>query len=314
MAVWRRADAVLSAGTFGCLRALSATMSNPALKRHGLQLRARLRYLYHGERPTAVRFRLGVLVIDFAIIAFFIAAPILKEHGRTFYTLDYAIAALLILDLAARITAYSDWKDWFRRPFNWIDLAVLATLLFPAWLYNFGFLRILRLWTLLNSDFFWRTVGRRYDNTRVEDVARALAALVTFVFVVTGFVYSVFRGHHDGITGYLDALYFTVATLTTTGFGDITLPGPMGRLLSVAVMLVGITLFINLAQTLLRPHKVNRVCDDCGLSRHEVDAAHCKACGAELGLEPVEDSRVRQALRHHGPRRQRSQDKRHPEA
>jgi voltage-gated potassium channel len=283
-------------------------MSNTALKRHGLQLRARLRYLYHGERPAAVRFRLGVLVIDFAIIAFFIAAPILKEHGRTFYTLDYAIAALLILDLAARITAYSDWKDWFRRPFNWIDLAVLATLLFPAWLFNFGFLRILRLWTLLNSDFFWRTVGRRYDNTRVEDVTRALAALVTFVFVVTGFVYSVFRGNHDVIHGYLDALYFTVATLTTTGFGDITLPGPMGRLLSVAVMLCGITLFINLAQTLLRPHKVNRPCEGCGLSRHDADAAHCKYCGAELGHEPIEDSRIQQALRHHGSRRRHRQD------
>src|SRR5690606_35428044 len=108
----------------------------------------------------------------------------LKEHGRTFYVLDYAIAALLTVDLAARITAYSDWKDWFRRPINWIDVVVLATLLFPAWLFNFGFLRILRLWTLLNSDLFWRTVVSRYDNTRVEDVTRALAALVTFVFVV----------------------------------------------------------------------------------------------------------------------------------
>lgn len=277
-------------------------MDHSALKRHGLQLRARLRYFYHGERPAAVKFRLGVLVIDFAIIAFFIAAPILREHGRTFYTLDYAIAALLALDLAARITAYSDWKDWFRRPINWIDVVVLATLLFPAWLFNFGFLRILRLWTLLNSDLFWRTVGSRYDNTRVEDVTRALAALVTFVFVVTGFVYTVFRGRHDGITGYLDALYFTVATLTTTGFGDITLPGAGGRLLSIAVMLCGITLFLNLAQTLLRPHKVNRICEDCGLSRHDADAAHCKSCGASLPQAEPRRALGEQARVHHGNR------------
>ena len=31
------------------------------------------------------------------------------------------------------------------------------------------------------------------------------------------------------IGNYLDALYFTVATLTTTGFGDITLTGTTGR-------------------------------------------------------------------------------------
>ena len=245
----------------------------------GLRLRARLRALYHGASPAAVRFRYGIIVIDLAIIAFFVAAPILREHGRTFYILDYAIAAVLALDLAARITAYSDWKDWFKRPINWLDLVVLGTLLLPAWALNLGFLRIIRLWTLLNSDLFWRTVGRKFDDTRVEEITRALAALVTLVFVVTGFVYTTFRGHHDGINGYIDALYFTVATLTTTGFGDITLPGPWGRLLSIAVMLVGITLFVRLGQTLLRPHKVTYPCGRCGLHRHDPDAVHCKACG-----------------------------------
>ena len=245
----------------------------------GLRLRARLRYLYHGGSTTAVRFRLAVIVIDFAIIAFFMVAPLLRNTGLSFYIIDYAIAALLTLDLVARITAYSDWKDWFKRPINWVDLVVLATLLFPAWLFNFGFLRVMRLWTLVNSEFFWRTIGRRYDDTRVEEITRALAALVTFVFVVTGFVYATFRGRHDGITGYLDALYFTVATLTTTGFGDITLPGAWGRVISITVMLVGITLFLRLAQTLIRPHKVSFPCEACGLRKHDPDAVHCKACG-----------------------------------
>ncbi|RZJ95882.1 MAG: ion transporter [Brevundimonas sp.] len=254
--------------------------STASHRHHGLK--ARLRYLYHGSQPAAVRFRLAVIAIDLLIIAFFLAAPILREAGRTFYIIDYAIAGVLTLDLAARIYAYSDFKDWLKRPVNWIDLVVLATLLFPAWLFNLGFLRLLRLWTLLNSDFFWRTVGRKFDDTRVEEITRAMAALVTFVFVVTGFVYATFRGRHDGITGYLDALYFTVATLTTTGFGDITLPGNWGRVLSIVVMLTGITLFLRLAQTLMRPGKVKYPCDRCGLQKHDLDAVHCKACGAML--------------------------------
>lgn len=264
------------------MRVIAASMAvpHPTSDKHpGLRLKARLRYLYHGDSLPAVRFRLAVIVIDLAIIAFFIAAPILKEHGRTFYVLDYTIAALLLLDLAARITAYSDWRDWFKRPINWVDIVVLATLLVPAWAFNFGFLRILRLWTLLNSNIFWRTIGHKFDDTRVEEITRAMSALVTFVFVVTGFVYTVFRGRHDGITGYLDALYFTVATLTTTGFGDITLPGAWGRIISITVMLVGITLFLRLAQTLIRPHKVRYPCEKCGLQKHDPDAVHCKACG-----------------------------------
>ena len=262
----------------------AAARAPKPLKRHGLELRARLRYLYHGASPLAVRFRLAVIVIDFAIIGFFVAAPILKEHGRSFYVVDYAIAALLATDLIARIAAYSDWKDWFKRPINWVDLVVLATLLVPAWAFNFGFLRILRLWTLLNSDFFWRTVGHKYDDTRVEEITRALASLVTFIFVVTGFVYATFRDHHPGISGYLDALYFTVATLTTTGFGDITLPGPWGKITSIVTMLVGISLFVRLAQSIFRPYKVDFTCPQCALQKHEPDAVYCKACGFLLKI------------------------------
>ena len=251
-------------------------------KAEGLRLRARLRYLYHGSSPLAVRFRLAVIAIDFVIIGFFLAAPILKEAGWAFYVIDYAIAFFLAADLAGRAYAHTDIRDWLKKPATWIDLFVLATLLAPAFLSNFGFLRLLRLWTLLNSDFFWRTVGRRYDDTRVEEITRALASLVTFIFVVTGFVYASFLGSHPGIKGYLDALYFTVATLTTTGFGDITLPGAWGRVLSIVVMLTGITLFLRLAQTIFKPHKVKFPCPTCGLQKHDPDAVHCKACGVVL--------------------------------
>lgn len=259
----------------------TAPRSVPA-RAEGLRLRARLRYLYHGSSPLAVRFRLAVIVIDFAIIGFFLVAPILHEAGKVFYVVDYVIAAVMAVDLAARACAHTDVKDWLKKPGTWIDLFILATLLFPAWLFNLGFLRLLRLWTLLNSDFFWGTVGRRYDDTRVEEITRALSALVTFIFVVTGFVYATFRGRHEGITGYLDALYFTVATLTTTGFGDIVLPGNWGRVLSIVVMLTGITLFLRLAQTLFKPHKVRFPCPTCGLQKHDPDAVHCKACGEIL--------------------------------
>lgn len=250
----------------------------------GMRLRARLRYLYNGTSQTAVRYRFAVLAVDIAIIVFFIAAPFLKDHLEpwVFYGLDYLIAAFLAADLAARAYAYVDGKAWYKRPIIWVDLMVLATLLFPAWLFNFGFLRILRLWSLLNSELFWRTIGRRYDDTRVEEVTKALAALVTFIFIATGFVYTTFAGTHPGISGYVDALYFTVTTLSTTGFGDITLPGIWGRLLSIGIMLVGVTLFIRLAQALFRSTKVHFPCPTCGLRRHDVDAVHCKACGKIL--------------------------------
>ncbi len=256
--------------------------TRPTHRDDGLRLRARLRALYHGSSADAVKFRLTVLWIDFLIIVLFIAAPLLRHLGWAYYAIDYTIAAVLAFDLLARGYAHGDWRNWLKRPIVWVDLFVLATLLFPVWLYNLGFLRILRLWTLINSDFFWRTVGRRYDDTRVEEISKAAVALITFLFIATGFVYAAFNGSHPGMNGYLDALYFTVTTLTTTGFGDVTLPGAWGRMLSIIIMLVGVTLFVRLAQALFRGGKVFFPCPTCGLRRHDLDAVHCKACGKVL--------------------------------
>lgn len=247
------------------------------------RLRARLRALYHGKSPGAVRFRLWVIAIDFLAIGFFIAAPFLRDFPAYLYV-DYTVACILAADIAARALSYRNLREWLRKPNTWIDLFVLATLLFPLWLFNLAFLRVLRLWSLFHSEFFWQTIGRRYDETRWEEVAKTLATLVTFVFVATGFVYASFARAHPGIQGYVDALYFTVTTLTTTGFGDITLPGIWGRLLTIVIMISGITLFVRLAQTLIRPFKVHFLCPTCGLMRHDPDAVHCKACGTLLNI------------------------------
>jgi voltage-gated potassium channel len=245
--------------------------------------RIRLNHLYHGSTPEAVRFRLAVIGVDLALITFFVAAPFLRATPA-FLVVDYLVALILAVDLGARAMAARKASDWIRRPMVWLDIFVLATLLFPLWLFNLAFLRVLRIWTLFNSEFFWNTIGRRYDDTRWEEVIRTLAGLVTFVFVATGFVYTSFIGRGAGITGYTDALYFTVSSLTTTGYGDITLPGPWGKVLSIAIMISGIGFFARLATSLFRPSKVRFRCPTCGLLRHEPDAVHCKACGTLLNI------------------------------
>ena len=118
-----------------------------------------------------------------------------------------------------------------------------------------------------------------------EDVILATINLGVFLFVMTGLIYATQHGTNEQIRNYADALYFTVTTLTTTGFGDITLHGTSGRLLSVAVMIVGITLFLRLATALFRPAKVKYTCQTCGLTLHDPDAVHCKHCGTVVKIE-----------------------------
>ena len=88
-----------------------------------------------------------------------------------------------------------------------------------------------------------------------EEIIIAVANLAVFLFVMTGFVYETQHATNPEITNYADALYFTVTALTTTGFGDITLPGTSGRLISVAIMIFGVTLFFGLAARRAAPEQ-----------------------------------------------------------
>lgn len=246
------------------------------------QLRSWLRLMYHGHSPAAVTFQRAVLIVDLLIIAFFIATPLLKERP-SFLWIDLTIAALLFSDIVARGLASTDLRRWLRQPTTMVDILILVTLLLPAWLANFGFLRVLRLWTLSRSGFLWRPLRKR-GLAQWEDTARAVANLVTFLFVVAGFIFTFFAKPGSGIEGYIDALYYTVTSVTTTGYGDIVLPGAWGKIVSILVMIVGISLFVRLAQAIFRPHKVFFPCPQCGLNRHEPDAVHCKACGHILNI------------------------------
>ncbi|WP_163264553.1 ion channel [Chelativorans alearense] len=246
------------------------------------RLRRRLRILYHGHSQNALRFQLAVMVVDLLIIAFFVVSPVLR--GRpSFLWIDYSIAALLAADISARALAANDIPRWLRQPTSLVDLFILVTLLAPLWLANLGFLRVLRLWSLSRSGFLWRPLTRRGYGPWREIIHSALN-LVTFLFVVTGFIYTFFFREGSGLAGYVDALYFTVASITTTGYGDILLPGTWGKLTSVAIMIAGISLFIRLAQAIFRPYKVRYPCPQCGLQRHDPDAVHCKACGYPLKI------------------------------
>ncbi|QQR41128.1 potassium channel family protein [Devosia rhizoryzae] len=245
-------------------------------------LRSKLRILYHGQSAGAVRFQATILIVDLAIIAFFVASPLLRNTD-SFLWLDYSIAGVLTLDLVARGLATSHPMRWLRQMPVLIDIVILATLLFPTWLLNFGFLRILRLWTLTRTSLVWRPLEKR-GLGGYRDTIQAVINLLVFIFVVTGFVYTSFAQQQSGIDGYVDALYFTVTTMTTTGFGDIVLPGTFGKLVSIVIMIIGISLFVRLAQLIFRPNKVSFPCPQCGLSRHEPDAVHCKACGHLLNI------------------------------
>ncbi|MFT4184376.1 MAG: ion channel [Rhizobium sp.] len=246
-----------------------------------------VRRLERGKDGWSLRWQALLAIVDISILAFFILGPYLRS-GPSYLVIDYAIAVWVAAELGARALAANSMRAFLRQPLTWIDVVILGTLLFPGILFNFAFLRVMRIWAIGKSPVF-REALRRAGWNRYLDVARACLNFLVFLFLVTGFVYTTFFYRQDSGEGFVDALYFTVATITTTGFGDITLPGTLGKLTSIVTMIVGISLFVRLAQAIVRPYKINFACPQCGLQRHDTDAVHCKACGHLLNIPDFDD-------------------------
>lgn len=252
------------------------------------RLKTTIRRIERGRDSWALRWQALFASIDVGILMFFIFGPYFRSEP-SYLIIDYAIAAWVACELVARALTTDDRPaTFFRRLMTWVDLIILATLLFPDMLFNFAFLRAMRIWAIGKSPLL-REGLRRAGCVRYQDVVRACLNFLVFLFVVTGFVYTSFFYDRPGGEGFVDALYFTVATITTTGFGDVTLPGTLGKLTSVVTMIVGISLFVRLAQAVVRPHKINFACPKCGLQRHDTDAVHCKACGQLLNIPDFDD-------------------------
>lgn len=244
----------------------------------------RLREYYEGSSEEAEHFRYGLLIFDIATILFIVVTSFTP---RSLYIeiADVVIGVLILADFGARFLIDRQRMRTFFHPVNVAEIVAIISFLAPLAGEGLGFLRVLRTVRLLRTYRTLQVLRQDFRFFRVhEEIVIASVNLGVFVFVMTALVYETQRFTNQDIGNYADALYFTVTALTTTGFGDITLPGTWGRLLSVIIMIFGVTLFLRLAQVLFRPNKVTFECPECGLLRHEPDAVHCKHCGTTIHI------------------------------
>ncbi|MEJ2626719.1 MAG: potassium channel family protein [Pseudolabrys sp.] len=243
-----------------------------------------MRGLYEANTAPGQRFRYALLAFDLVTIVFIVATSFMP-HSATIEVVDVLFGIVILADFITRFAISRQPGRDLLHPATWADIAAIVSFLAPIIGEGVGFLRVLRTLRLLRT--YHLLAQLRADSRffrRNEDVIFAVANLAVFIFITSGVVYETQHYSNPAIHNWADALYFTVTALTTTGFGDITLPGTLGRLISVAIMIFGVTLFFNLARALINPSKVRYRCPQCGLLRHDADAVHCKACGALLNI------------------------------
>jgi voltage-gated potassium channel len=204
------------------------------------------------------------------------------------HQLDSAIMVIFTIEYVVRLmVAKNRWQYVFSF-YALIDFVAIFPFLFG--IFDASFLRVFRWFRILRLIRFieGRTAFGNLDRHDSLVVIRIVFTISSIIFVYSGLIYQVEHPVNPRMFGtFLDAIYFSVATMTTVGFGDITPISTMGRLLTVLMILTGIALIPwqlgdLVKQVVKSSDKVEKICQCCQLTSHETDALFCKRCGTEL--------------------------------
>jgi voltage-gated potassium channel len=131
-----------------------------------------------------------------------------------------------------------------------------------------------------------------------------LLSVLTIVIVVGAVMYLV-EGPSNGFTSIPKSMYWTIVTLTTVGYGDISPQTPIGQAIASLVMILGYGIIAvptgivtaelthqgrmqdagtdpSASPSTLRSRLNTKACAYCGADQHRTGARHCDRCGARL--------------------------------
>jgi voltage-gated potassium channel len=201
--------------------------------------------------------------------------------------INNAILILFAVEYGLRLWSAEDRWGYFFSLFALIDL--LSILPFFLGVFDISFIRIFRWFRILRLiRFLELSQGAGKVSAKTIGFVRVFFTLFAIVFVYSGFIYQVEHSVNPRqFATFLDAFYFSIVTMTTVGFGDISPISEAGRLLTVLMILTGIALIPwqvgDLIRQLVRPSPQTTLgCLTCQLMRHDLDASYCKRCGTAL--------------------------------
>lgn len=216
-----------------------------------------------------------------------------KLH-HLFVILEIIITAFFTIEYILRIITIRNRRAYIFSFFGIIDfLAILPfylSLFFPITKYFLiiRMLRMLRIFRILNLLDFMHDgtfIVRALKNSS-RKIYIFLLFLVIFSVIVGSLMFMV-EGHRPGFESIPQSIYWAVVTVTTVGYGDVSPGTPLGKFLSVLLMLAGYSIIavptgIVTAEMRNKRQNLEKVCNRCGNEDIDDDARYCKTCGEKL--------------------------------
>lgn len=129
----------------------------------------------------------------------------------------------------------------------------------------------------------------------IEASKEKILVFIYFVLISTviiGSVMYLIEGKESGFTSIPMSIYWTIVTLTTVGYGDISPQTPLGQIVASLVMILGYGIIAvptgivtaEFAKNSLKNNTVSgkKQCKNCNSQLHFDNAKYCYQCGTEL--------------------------------
>jgi voltage-gated potassium channel len=182
------------------------------------------RWERHSEWPLAA----AALVF----LGVFTAEVLARPQGREAHVLwlvSWITWGLFIVDYVARLCLASDRRRWFLH--HLLDLGIVALPLARP-------LRLLRLIILI--EVLQKAVG---DAFRGRIVVYTVSGVLLLIYTASLAVFDKERYQHGAtINSFGKALWWSITTVTTVGYGDVYPVTNTGRVIAVLLMIGGISL------------------------------------------------------------------------
>ncbi len=265
--------------------------------------------IFEHDKPPDKLFDIVILVLIVLsiILVMLESVPWIRgAYGGALRVAEWVFTVLFTAEYALRVYTARKRLRYITSFFGVVDLLAIL----PGYLSLFLFgsqylivvrsLRLLRIFRILKLARFLgeASVLRRALRASTPKIIVFLGTVVTIVMIIGALMYVV-EGAENGFTSIPKSIYWAIVTLTTVGYGDISPQTPLGQTLSAVVMIIGYGIIA--VPTGIVTSEISKVdkgggqaamCPECGHTKHDDDAAHCKYCGT--GLEAQQKAETAQ--------------------
>ena len=262
----------------------------------------RLRYRLHeiifeADTPAGKLFDIVLIlsiIASVVVVMLDSVAAFDARYGRLFFFLEWIFTLLFTIEYLLRLSCIGRPAKYAKSFYGIVDLLSIlpsyVSLFLPSgkYLLVIRILRLLRVFRILKLVQY---VGEsNYLQRALWASRRKITVFLLSVFllmVIFGSVMYIVEGAENGFTSIPRSIYWAIVTMTTVGYGDISPQTGLGQAIASFVMILGYGIIaiptgIVTAELAYQQNVSTQACPECSAEGHDVDATHCKFCGAEL--------------------------------